>query len=339
MSGPDATVLQLLYGRWRSQTPYTGVKLGIFEVVADEALPAATIARSLDLDAAMSYRLLRALSALDLLREHPDQRFSSTDAGKVLNSTHPQSMRDVILLREGPEHTAVWKHMPDIVRDGIQNGFVREFGRIAFEFASSNPSYGNAFDAGMSSHSRLQSTWTLDALEDCEFSSIRHLCDVGGGQGHLLCELLVRYPHLVGTLLERSDVLRNESALWAKKLHLEHRCTHAAGDMFVDVPAADAYFLKMILHDWNDDECVRILQNVNRGAPPTGRVFIVEHVIGFPAQSDFASLFDMHMMCWGTGRERTAGEYEHLLQRAGWRLAATWSPSNGAVSVLEGVKA
>ena len=247
-------------------------------------------------------------------------------------------MRDVVLLREGPEHTAVWKHLPDIVRDGVQNGFVREFGRTAFEHASFSPTYGEAFDAGMSSHSRLQSAWTLEALKGCDLSTIKYICDVGGGQGHLLCQLLIHYPHLVGSVLERTSVLKDDKALWSKRLHLEDRCTYAEGDMFVDVPASDAFVVKMILHDWNDDECVQILWNMNRRASPAGRAFIVEHVIAASGHSDFASLFDMHMMCWGIGRERTAQEYEHLLRRAGWSPAAIWSTSTGAIGIIEGRK-
>ena len=338
MSTPQTAVLHLLYGRWRSQTLYAGVKLGIFELIGDEPTRAAEVARELSLDPAMSYRLLRTLASLWLLSEHGDQCFSLTDAGRLLASAHPQSLRDVVLLREGPEHTAVWKHLPDIVRDGTQNGFVREFGRSAFEHASHDPTYGAAFDAGMSSHSRLQSAWTIEALRDCDLTSITHLCDVGGGQGHLLCQVLIQYPHLMGTVLERSAVIENKPSLWAEKLQLGNRCAYVAGDMFVDVPVADAYILKMILHDWNDDECVQILENMNRRASPAGRVFIVEHVIEVPSQSDFAALFDMHMMCWGTGRERTAQEYANLLERSGWNFAATWFPASGAVGVIEGTR-
>lgn len=336
MSTAETAVLDLLYGRWRSQTMYVGVKVGIFEVVRTVPRSAVEIAHDLNLDAAMSYRLLRALGSLDLLREHTGERFSITDAGALLSSAHPYSMRDVVLLREGPQHTAVWKHLPDIVRDGVQDGFVREYGRTAFEHASSDPGYGKDFDAGMSSHSRLQSAWTLEALKECDLSFTRHVCDIGGGQGHLLCQLLIRYPHLQGTVLERAPVIRNEQVLYARSLHLEDRCTYVAGDMFVDVPASDAFFLKMILHDWNDEECVQILSNVNRRTSSGGGVFIVEHIVGTPENSDLASLFDMHMMCWGTGRERTAKEYQDLLRRSGWIPAAVWSAPGNVIGVIEG---
>ena len=338
MPNPQDTVFDLLYGRWRSQTLYAGVKLGIFEVIGSEPLRSDEVARELNLDSALLYRLLRALGSLGLLDENPERYFSVTEAGELLQINHPQSLRDLILLREGPEHTAVWKHLPGIVRDGIQNGFVREFGRTAFDYALHEPSYAAAFDAGMSSHSRLQTAWVLEALRSYDFAPITHLCDVGGGQGHLLCHVLVQHPHLMGTVLERPSVIERTPALWAEILDVGDRCRYVAGDMFVDVPLADAYLLKMILHDWNDDECVQILSNMNHRGPPAGRVFIIEHVISPLDTRHFAALFDIHMMCWGTGRERTVQEYADLLQAAGWNYVTSWFPSSGVIGVIEGAK-
>lgn len=335
----EGLLLDLLYGRWRSQTLHAGVELGIFDCVGPDGLDAPEIARRLALDPALCYRLLRALRSLHLLREDDGHRFALTPAGERLQRAHPQSMRDVVLLREGREHTAIWKHLPDIVRDGVQDGFVREYGATPFAYAHANPDYGNAFDAGMSSHSRLHAAWTIDALRDCELESVGHLCDVGGGQGYLLCQLLQRYPHLTGTVLERADVLADPQALWATRLALSTRCRYLAGDMFVSVPPADAYMLKMILHDWNDDECVAILRGLHARGNPECRVFIVEHVIPQSGEPDMAALFDMHMMCWGTGRERTVDEYQALLDRSGWRLAATRYPNSGAIGVIEATRA
>ena len=336
MPNPQEAVLDLFYGRWRSQTLYAGVKLDIFEVLGRAPLPAAGVASELGLDPGMTYRLLRALSSLGLLCRHDTQSFSVSEAGEVLRSDHPESMRDALLLREGPEHTAVWKHLPAIIRDGKQDGFVREFGATAFVHADREPSYGKAFDAGMSSQSRLQTGWTLDALRDCDLASVEHLCDVGGGQGHLLCHLLARYPHLHGTLFDRSGVIEKGPAPWVEALSVGERCSFVAGDMFIDVPGADVYVMKMILHDWDDDECVRILGNLLVRAGPAGRVFIVEHVIPDSGQPDFAALFDMHMMCWGTGRERTEQEYQALLEKSGWRFVRTWFAPGGAIGVIEG---
>ncbi len=330
--------MDLIYGRWRSQILYAGVKVGVFEAIGCQPKTSAAIAHELDLDPALLYRLLRALASLGLAKELPDQNFANSQAGELLRSDHPLSLRGLALLVEGPEHYAIWRHLPAILHDGVQNGFIREYGLPAFDYAALEPSYSAAFDAGMSGHSRVQTAWTLEALHPYDFSQFSTICDVGGGQGYLLSHLLMRYPNLKGTVLERSSVIAGKDALWAEKFGVGDRCLYVAGDMFADVPPADAYFMKMILHDWNDEECQQILRVLHRRAAGNGRVFIVEYVIPGVDTPHFSKLFDIHMMVWGTGRERTTHEYAMILDKSGWRYITNWLPSEGNISVIEGAK-
>ncbi|HWP83788.1 MAG TPA: methyltransferase dimerization domain-containing protein, partial [Terriglobia bacterium] len=108
----------LIFGRWKSRILYAGVKLGMIDALEAGAKPAGTLAQELALDPAMSYRLLRAMASLGLLAELPDRVFALTPEGRTLLTSHPQSLRAVALLQEGPEHTAIWKHLPEIVRQG-----------------------------------------------------------------------------------------------------------------------------------------------------------------------------------------------------------------------------
>ena len=338
MSDPQGKVLDLIFGRWRSQILYAGVELGVFEALRSGPKAAAAIANELGLDSALAYRLLRGLGCLELLQENNDRTFCLTESGELLRSDHPQTLRGMTLLEEGPEHYALWKHVPAMVRDGKQNAFMREFGRMAFDHAVRDERYAQVFDNAMSSYSRTQAEWVLDALQSYDFSKLSHLCDVGGGHGYMLSRLLARHAHLKGTVLERDEVIADTSRLLAGKLGVGDRCGYVGGDMFKAVPSADAYMMKLILHDWNDDECVRILQHQRKAAAAGGRVFIVEHVIPGPGTPHFAKLFDIHMMCWGTGRERTEDEYAALLEKAGWKYVATWYPASRAMGVVEGAK-
>jgi hypothetical protein len=194
MPDPQSKVLEIIFGRWRSQILYAGVRLGIFEALADGPKAAPAIAEQLGLAPALSYRLLRALGSLELLKEDTGGRFSLTDAGDLLRKGHPQTLRGVTLLEEGPEHYALWKHLPALIRDGKQNAFMREFGRMAFEHAAHDPGYAEVFNDAMSSYSSAQTAWVLEALDAYDFSSITYLCDVGGGHGHTLCSFLAKYP-------------------------------------------------------------------------------------------------------------------------------------------------
>lgn len=337
MRGLINKAFDLIYGRWRSQILYVGAELGVFDQLArDYAKPAETVAAALNVDAALLYRLMRALSALGLLVENESRGFSTTEAGELFRSDHPQSLRDRVLVAEGPEHYAIWKHLPDIIRSGRQDGFIREFGTPAFEYARKNSRYRRAFDRGMTSHSALQSNMVLEALCERDFADIHTLCDVGGGHGHLICTLLQAFPHLFGLVLDLPEVFADPTRLLATELGLETRCCYVGGDMFKQVPRADGYILKMILHDWNDEECIAILSNARRAASANGRVFVTEHIVPGPNEPHFAKLFDIPMMCWGTGRERTEEEYASLLDAGGWKYVRSWYPRSRMIGVIEG---
>jgi len=194
--------LDIIFGRWRSQILYAGVKLGVFDYVNAVPKNASEIAKHLNLDYSLSYRLLRALGSLGLLREDEDHNFSIAAQGEWLRKDHPETLRGIVLLEEGEEHYALWKHLPSMIIDGKQNAFLREYGKKLFEYADSNPTYRQVFNQAMSSYSSIQTVWILDALEGYDFSKVQHVCDVGGGQGHLLCSLLVKYPHLKCTVID-----------------------------------------------------------------------------------------------------------------------------------------
>jgi len=330
-------VIDLIFGRWRSQTLAAGTELGIFDHLDTEApKKPERLAGELGVDPALLYRLLRAQATIGLLVEDASHGFVLTEAGDLLRAAHPQSLNPMARLEEGPQHYALWKHLPAMIRDGKQNAFVREFGRMAFDYALDNPDYAQRFKQAMSSYSAVQSSLVLEALRDCDFSRIRTFCDVAGGHGHLMCALLEAHPDLAGIVFDLPDVVEDVDQLWASRLGLQARCKYVGGDMFESVPSADAYSLKMILHDWNDAECIEILSNIRQAAMGMARVFIVEHVVPEHDVPHFSKLFDIHMMCWGTGQERTEAQYKRLLDKAGWKPVDCYYPSNRLMGVLVG---
>ncbi len=332
-------VMDLIFGRWRSQTLHAGTKLGVFEAVGAEAKLAGDIARELALDPALSYRLMRALGALGLLQEEAGRRFSITEAGRLMRKDHPQSLRALTLLEEGPEHYALWNHLPEMVRDGKQNAFVREYGRMAFDHAAADGDYGGRFNEAMSSYSNVQSALVIEALATRGLPAGGHLCDIAGGYGHLMSSLLSAHEACTGSVIDLPEVVSDGDKLLAGSFGVAERCNYVGGDMFQSVPAADIYFLKLILHDWDDDECVQILESAHRASDDAARIFIVEHLITDPETPHFSKFFDIHMMCWGTGRERSSDEYAELLSRAGWSHVETWYPESRLMGLVEGAKA
>jgi hypothetical protein len=349
----EALVGGIITGRWRSQCLYVGVKLGLFDVMSTTKPKAiADIAKEAKVDRDMTYRLFRALASLDLLQEIPpingssrreQSRFQITEAGSLLQTNHPKSMAGMLLLEEGPEHYALWKHLPDMVTDGKQNAFIREYGQKGFDYAAENPDYDKAFNLAMTSYSRTTSESARNALRNHDFSKAQTVCDIGGGHGYNLCYFLQNNPLIQqGVVFDLPIVMENEERHLAKSMGVEDRCTYVGGDMFQNpssIPKADIYFLKLIIHDWNDDECKQILDNVYQAASPGSRLFICDHVIPDPNTPSMAPFFDMHMACWGTGSERTESELHDLLVGSGWDYGGCFHPEGGRVmSAVEGIK-
>jgi hypothetical protein len=162
--------------------------------------------------------------------------------------------------------------------------------------------------------------------------------DVGGGQGGLLAELLHRHAGLRVTLFDLPAVVAHPEQL-ARHPELAGRWQAVAGDFFAGLPrGADAYLFKRILHDWDEEACVRILAQCRRAMAPSARVFIADAVL--PEGDEFhpGKVMDILMMVFGPGRERTRNEWEALLARAGLRIAAV-TPTATPVAVIEAVAA
>ena len=330
--------LDLMTGRWRSQILHAGVKLGVFDAIGSSTHRADQLAETLALDPTNTYRLLRALASIGLLEERPDRSFCVSSVGSLFASDHPGSLRSSCLWEEGETMYRAWRHLPAIVKEGGDDGIVREFGRPLFDLIATDAEVGQIFNDAMTGYSNRETGEVITALQHFDFKAITSICDIGGGFGHLLCSILKATEHLKGTILEMPALLENPDALLASSFGVSDRMTYQAGDMFAQVPRADAYLLKHILHDWDDQACCTILKNAHAASAPGAHVLIAEYIVPGLGVSDFSKMFDIHMMSVLTGRERTESEFAELLAASGWTFCKTWTQPASSMAVVEGVR-
>ena len=153
---------------------------------------------------------------------------------------------------------------------------------------------------------------------------VQRVCDVGGGLGVVLSELLVRHPHLTGVLCDAPSVLPSAEHLFRQR-GVHKRTTLAASNFFESVPAhADVYLLKNVLHDWSDADCLRILAACRRAMRPSERILIAERTVDRSSGDVWSTLSDAHRMVTGRGKERTQLEYAKLLFKSGFRTGRTF---------------
>ncbi|MBD2515273.1 hypothetical protein H6G93_09670 [Nostoc sp. FACHB-973] len=175
-------------------------------------------------------------------------------------------------------------------------------------------------------------------IEQIHFSDVQTLVDVGGGHGKLLTDILTAYPKIKGILFDQPEAIKGAKSL-VEQAGILDRCELIAGDFFKSVPAGgDAYILKYVIHDWDDERAIALLKSCYEAMPEHGKLILVEQVIPSGNQASFSKMLDLQMLvlCPG-GCERTEAEYRILMEKSKFQLIKIVS-TQSSLSVIEGVK-
>lgn len=272
-------------------------------------------------------RVLRLLATREIFREDEEGRFHLTPYADVLRAGSPKTVGTAVL---GLTSDKAWLPSHDLaeaVRHG-EPGFERHFGCSFFDYLRTDPEEARIFNESMVDLTAYDYEYLTAAYE---FPERGVMVDLGGGHGTLLLNVLGTNPGLRGVLFDVEPVLAGHLL---GRLGADDRWAVVAGDFFDEVPAGDFYALKNILHDWSDEECVRILGCVRRAVRPGGRVAVVDVVLPPANEPHLGKLQDVFMLLLFTGRERTRAEFEDLLSRAGFRITRV-VPTGGMYSVIE----
>ena len=308
------------------------IELGIPDLLADGMMPAGEIAAASHTNEDALYRMLRALASFGILAESSGRHFTLTATGRRLRSDVPDSLRGYIRWTTDP---FLFRNYADLMYSAKtgEPAVAHVFGGSLFSHLQADPPLSRIFNDGMTSFSQMVSRAVLEAYD---FSGIKVLADLAGGEGALLAAILHKYPAMQGLLLEQEHVLPGaRKRLEALGLADRSRCS--AVDFFKSVPAgADAYLMKSIIHDWDDQRAGIILRNCREAlrSVERGRLLLLEATIPSGNDPHVAKVYDMQMLVLAGGRERTRDEFQKLLAEAGFRLTAV-VPTRSFVSVVE----
>jgi len=332
MSADSAGQLaEMLTAYWQSQALYAAARFNLADRLAEGPKTAEQLAPECGAHADSLYRLMRALTSLGVLEEDASGRFTLTDFGQPLRTGGPGSMHALALMT-GDEHFRAWGELTHSIETG-QPAFDKVIGQPIFDYLAENPDKAAVFDAAMSD---IHGHETAAVLGAYDFSGIERLADLGGGNGSNLKAILEQYPEMEGVLFDLPHVVSRAQDAWGET-EPGRRCEFVAGSFFETVPPAEAYFLRHIIHDWDDERCQGILRLCAAALPPGGKVLVVEMVVPPPGEPSPVKLFDLVMLVIPGGRERTAEEFRQLYDRTEFDLARI-VPTPGGVSVIEGVR-
>lgn len=313
---PAQAMFKMITGFWVSQTVGAIAHLGVCDQLVDGPEGADALSTRVGADSTALFRVLRAAASVGVLRHHEDDTFSLTPLGETLRSNVPGSMRDMAIAQTGRGHWQPWGAFVDAVKTGRTQA-EQVLGKSIFQHYADNAVERTAFMGAMQGLSDLVGA---ELVRLVDWSGVEKVVDVGGSGGTLVSAVLDAHPRASGILFDLPEVAsRARGAIEARGL--AGRCETMGGDFFQSVPGdADAYILKQILHDWDDEQSVTILRNVTKGLRPGGRVLVVEMVIPDDRTPTAAQLMDLNMLAMLPGRERTRSEYGALLDAAGLRL-------------------
>jgi SAM-dependent methyltransferase len=328
-SSGGAGLNQMMVGAWITQGIYVAAELGIADLLTDDPLSIEELAKRAGAHPDSLYRVLRALASIGIFSEDAQRRFSLTPMAECLRSDSPDMQRAFAIM-SGSEFYQTWGNLLHSARTGEQ-GFRKAYGATWFEYMTQHPDRHAIYDAAMTGVHGPETQPVLDAYD---FSCFQTVTDVGGGNGSALAAILERHPRVEGILFDLPGVAERAWSSLATA-GVSQRCQVVGGDFFDSVPAADAYVLRHVIHDWEDDEAVVILRNCRKSLRPGGKVLVIETVLPMGNQPSFGKWLDLMMLLVG-GRERTEDQYRKLFTAAGLQLSRV-VPTAHEVSVIEGV--
>ncbi|KAG6524468.1 hypothetical protein ZIOFF_014377 [Zingiber officinale] len=207
-------------------------------------------------------------------------------------------------------------------------------GKSLFELTGNNPEFNVNFNLGMAADASFMAKLVLKQYGDDVFRGLRSLVDVGGGIGALATAIANAFPQIKCAVFDLPHVVSS--------LQGNPTVAAIAGNVFEFVPPADAW----ILHDWNDEDCVRILKNCKKAIPPKeggGKVIIIEMVRKLKNEEDGSNhdettetqlLWDAYVRAAVPGKERSEAEWKSIFIAAGFSDYSV-SPISGLRSLIQ----
>ncbi len=323
---------QMITGYWTSQAIYAAAKLGIADLLKEGSKNTEQLAEESGTNSDALYRLMRALASVGIFVENEQKEFSLTPLAELLRSDAKGSKRALSMMT-GDEQFQAWSEIIYSIQTG-NTAFGKVFEKPLFDYLGENPEKAGIFDAAMTGIHGRETGSILDAYD---FSGIKVLADIGGGNGSNMIGFLQKYTEMKGILFDLSHVIERAQPN-IENAGLEDRCQLASGDFFESIPKeADAYLMRHIIHDWDDEKSLAILRNCHAAMPKNGKLLIIESVIPSGNEPFGGKFLDLVMMLIPGGKERTEVEYRTLFEEAGFELTKI-VPTNSELSIIEGIR-
>ncbi len=299
---------------WKAKSIEVAAQLNISDYLEEKPLPISQLAALAECNEDALYRMMRTLAGEGIYKELSDKHFTNTKLSKAIQ-TKEDSVKYFVMHHVGVNNWDLVGDLLNCVKTG-ENAITHKFGMEPFEYLEKHPEKNNIFNKAMTETAELSGSIFLNAYNFCNYKKI---IDIGGGQGHLLAQILEKFPATEAILFDQAHVVGDALNL-LKQNGVDDRCSIVEGSFFASIPPnGDLYILKNILHDWDDSTSAEILQKIRAAMLPHSKLLLIETIIKPNNKPSFGKFIDLQMLI-GTsgGKERTLEEFTKLLTEAGF---------------------
>jgi hypothetical protein len=263
---PEAFLTNVAFGALMTQALYVAAKVGVADLLKEEPKAISELAAATQTNEHALYRILRSLASIGIFTETASKVFANTPLSEPLRSDAPNSMRSGAIFMGEEWHWRVWGNLIYSAQTS-KPAWAYTHGAEVFDYFPNNPEHSEIFNSAMTD---MSMGTAMPVVEAYDFSGIETLADIAGGHGYLLSQILKSNPGLKGILFDLQHVIAGADTLLNAQ-GVAERVEKVSGDFFASVPAADAYIMRHIIHDWDDERCITILKNIYAAMKDNGR--------------------------------------------------------------------
>ena len=310
---PNVAVFEMVHHFWLASAIGVAAELGVADILKKGPKSIGELALQTGSDEESLYRLMRMLASHDVFREKYDRIFALTPLAKALQE---EQLKYLITSHLTKLHYNMFSELAYCVRTG-KNASELFTGHALFDHIGADEKRNELFIKAMTSASMMQVSAILSGYS---FRTYRNIYDIGGGQGLMMASVLKKFPGCRGIVFDLPQA-QGQAMEIIEQYGIADRCKFMAGSFFESLPeGGDLYMLKSVLHDWDDEQCMKILSNLYKAMSAESRLLIMESIIEEGNRPSFGKMSDVLMMVAVGGKERTRVEYSILLQKAGFRI-------------------
>lgn len=308
-------LMSMLVGHWNTQILFSIVKLEVLDTIKKGYNTAKKLKERIEIPNTSLDMVIKLLKIWNFITEF-NGIYKLNYIGDLLTEDHPRSLKYAALMW-GDEHYIAMSRLFDALKS-YEPQFKKIYDLDVFQYFEKNKEKAAIYHKAMKEYSLDYDNLIL--LHD--FYGSKTIMDVGGGSGHLLEKILIKYHHIKEAFLFDLPSIIENAPITIKDEKIKSKIKFISGDFFNEIPIkVDTILMSRVLHDWNDFKALKILKNVALSLEENGTLLLFETIVPEDSPYDVGVTLNFNLLVCVGGKERTLKEFHSLLEKANFKIS------------------